>query len=269
MLWVIGVIAILAIVSSIVALRAQQKAEHSEINATKAATEASAARRAAIQGLNQQLQAYTRATRVCGEIAAAASRETTSQDEQQQLKDKLQELVTGQRPSVVTGDIWSSMDELVKRIHRWVPGDEQTSEDVRQSALALAGEYRAAWEGEVKALPPEATKLFQALIARPTYERAIGVTSRLAEGNVTPEDRDEFERLYWGELVLFETKDVEDAMVEFRNALEAEQTDLKKVADGMKQAAEAALSDLPKIDSASATEFEPRSGAARQETTAD
>lgn len=69
----------------------------------------------------------------------------------------------------------------------------------------------------------------------------------MATGLITEEDRFAFERLYWSELVLFETPEVEAAMVRVRAALREERANSSQLAGELEAALEAALSDLLKI----------------------
>jgi len=74
---------------------------------------------------------------------------------------------------------------------------------------------------QTERLPKDARDFMEAIVARPIYERALEITRRLSGGQETAEDRDSFVRLYWGELVVMETREVESAMALFRRALQA------------------------------------------------
>ena len=89
----------------------------------------------------------------------------------------------------------------------------------------------------------------EAIVARPIYERALEITRRLSGGQETAEDRDSFVRLYWGELVVMETREVESAMALFRRALQDNNPITRQAAAQQLEAAlSAELSRLPKID---------------------
>jgi energy-coupling factor transporter ATP-binding protein EcfA2 len=216
-----------------------------------AASQATMARRAAVEALQQQIGAYTRPTSACGRIAALAAGHATNGTDTECLTDtkclmveEFAKLYSSEQPMVLTGGIRKQLGVLEAAIEKWEPNKLAATKEVTSAALAVAGAYRDAWQEQAKLLPEDAQKLMNSLIARPTYEVAVDVTRRLATDHARPEDLTAFEQLYWGELVLFETKEVEFAMVGIRKSLGEDKGNVAFAAGRLETAVNNALSEL-------------------------
>ena len=194
--------------------------------------------------LLHQLEAYTHPTSVCGQIAAYST-QTNSVDEVRKQMNLAFKSFQSSDQIVVTNDaIQKRLAELKLAIDLWNPTDEQLAENLRQATLAVADEYQAIWRQQSDRLPDASKKIVASMIARPIYEDAIKVTKRLTNNPETRSIREEFEQLYWGKLVLFETAPVEAAMIDFRLAIQKKDS-LQLVAVQLENAVTKALKDLP------------------------
>ena len=207
-----------------------------------AKSEAESAYDTTVIALNKQLELYTSATSQCGIIAWQVGKLTVEED-RESLRKELSVLAAGDRPVVVNAEIQDRLSDLEEAINDWTPTDSWSSANVRNRALQVARAYRHTWDDQTGQLPGEAQALLAASIAKPIYERAIRVVRRLA-ANPAPADVDEFEKLYWGDLILFETPAAEKAMVSFRRQMQENSDQLRHEADGLELALKEAISML-------------------------
>ena len=206
--------------------------------ALQQSSKARKSRDVAVDSLTMQLGMFTKPLEITGKIAAAVT--TRRPDEVGQYLKALTNPAGGDKLFVKTPQIDKALAHLEAAIESWDPQEkiswnpakEPSSEAVRKAVLHYAGTIRQAWKSQN--LTTEARSLTGELIVGPSCERAVEVTRRLAEGTIRQEDKDEFEQLYWSELVFLETTNVAGLMVAFRRKLLGnpafEQTDLKKIA---------------------------------------
>lgn len=156
------------------------------------------------------VQAYVRPGRFGGDLVVA--KELVS------ARKILEEFDSSQVGSIRTSEIsniLSSIRELLGEARDWTSAHGELS----QLVLRLGQACRHAWDVDKEALASETIYEFNRLL----YDRAIETTKRIASADdyhATVESRDEFRRLYWGELPLIETLEVAAAMVRFRRALD-------------------------------------------------
>lgn len=216
------------------------------IQAKRAGDTARTAQTTALEALTMQLEMFAEPTEIAGEIAAAVSRR-----ERAEVDAALGKLTSSETPYAQTASISSALEDLQRKIDKWAPDEkiswdpeqEPSSERVRQAVLHFAETIRAAWESQD--LDENARALSRSILVQPTYERAIQVTRKIAAGSRDPRDLDEFERLYWSELVFLETPAVATSMVHFRKTLRGDPgyppSELPKLAAELKQKCDEAL----------------------------
>jgi len=214
--------------------------------ASHQSSKARESRDAAVNSLNTQLSMFTKPIELTGKIAAAVTKRQTVE-----VYQFFDELTSSDTPFVRTPSIIEAIAHLGDAIEKWDADEkiswnkieEPSSESVRQAALDFAKNVRAAWESQK--MTSKARSMTRDLIVRPTYKRAIQVTRKIAHGPPRQLDKDEFEQLYWGELVFLETTKVEENMVIFRRTLLGnpgdKQNELKKIAENLKVACDEAL----------------------------
>ena len=223
---------------------AKRAAERAENDARKSLE-------AAVEGLRQQLAFFTRATEICGRIAAVAqpNGKTAAAKRKEAVQKGFTEMTANENPIAFTDAIRAQIQNLGEVIKIWEPNSQPSTDQLMQAILAVAQEYERAWKNQTERLPKDARDFMEAIVARPIYERALEITRRLSGGQETAEDRDSFVRLYWGELVVMETREVESAMALFRRALQDNNPITRQAAAQQLEAAlSAELSRLPKID---------------------
>jgi hypothetical protein len=214
--------------------------------------EATASAQVAVSSLATQLGMFTKPIALAGKIAAAVTMRQSAE-----VRQALDELISSETPFVRTPSIQQEIDLLKDAIDKWDasekiswnPDEEPSSEKVRKVVLNFSKAVRTAWESQ--AMESKAKSMTRDLIVRPTYNRAIRVTRSIASGPPQQRDKDEFEKLYWSELVFLETSDVETNMVRFRQTLLGNpaynRNDLKKIAVALKAACDKAL-ELPNTE---------------------
>jgi hypothetical protein len=244
---IFGVLFCISVITSIFAIYQKDLAIRSLNRARDAENVARKSRQAALEGLKQQLASYTRATEICGRIAAAAENSgANAAQRKEEVRKAFGELAASKRPIVFTDTIATQVRNLQQTIEMWDPSNQNSTDSLMQAALMVAQEYGRTWRGETADLSKDARELIEALIAMPIYEHALTITMALAGGQDTQKVRDAFERLYWGELVVIETREVESAMVVFRLALQGSQTARQEAAEALEAALKAELSRLQK-----------------------
>ena len=164
-----------------------------------------------VQGLiDGPVQAYARPGQFGGELVIA-----DTLDAAKQLFEKRKGSLVAYIHNSEIRAAESEIEELIRS-----GTDLESIEDrLRPLVLRLSLASRHAWEADKDHLPENALVEFE----RALYQRAIETTRNLAHAEdftETQKLRDEFWRLYWGELPLVESKELEGAMVQFGRALE-------------------------------------------------
>lgn len=135
-----------------------------------------------------------------------------------------------------TEKIHEAIYSLKKDFEELNIADQNVSENLTQSVLRLAHLCRFAWEAEESArFRPEVKGTAREFLLRSVYGTGMPIIHRIAEGSGTKEDICEFEGLYWSTFAFVEDKEVESAMVRFRNALQNKDTDLRELADDIEK----------------------------------
>ena len=118
----------------------------------------------------------------------------------------------------------------------------------KSAALATADARKRESELRAETALLEARKAFDAKQLR-LYEQAIAVSGKLAAEPVNSEGfkkaQQEFERLYWAELPLIETKPVESAMIRLRGVIYGD--DLEEINQAVIDLAKAIRGELDQI----------------------
>ena len=235
------------------AIRNGKMALIARVEADKAAYRANISRDAALHALKLNLSVYTRATHVCGRIAAAVTdRDRSFQSRKQEATREMANLSNNQEPVVFTEAIRDRIGTLGRDVENWTQDDAAYEDKLRRDLLAIASQYRSDWEAQTKEVSEDARKLMLALIARPIYEKAIELATRVSNGTWDAEARKGFEQLYWGELVLFEPGNVASAMVSLRRELNGGSTNsttLRMLARDLEAASKEELASLPRTPS--------------------
>ena len=195
-------------------------AKRSGDTARQALAQAEQASDTARHALTTQLKMFTEPTKIAGRIAAGVSNRQPGE-----VAEAFRQLSSGTAPFANTAEIQEATAELLQTIGNWKSdekpsrhvSEEPTSEDVRQAVLKFAASIRAAWESQVR--DEGARTLSLEIIVKPTFDRAIHVARRLAEGRIDSVNYGEFESLYWSELVFLEPKEVASAMVKIRQEI--------------------------------------------------
>jgi hypothetical protein len=254
---IFAVLILIASAVSIIALDQKQQALRSLVGAEmakraaeRAENNARKSREAAVEGLRQQLAFFTRATEICGRIAAAAQPDgTTAAKRKEAVQKGFTAMTANEDPIAFTVTIRVQIQNLGEVIKVWEPNSQPSTDKLMQAILAVVQEYERAWKNQTEQLSKDAREFMEAIVARPIYEWTLEITRRLSGSQETAEDRDTFVRLYWGELVVMETREVESAMALFRRALQDNNPITRQAgAQQLEAALSAELSRLPKID---------------------
>lgn len=115
------------------------------------------------------------------------------------------------------------IDELKPLVENWNDEERWVKSNLRLKIIELGSNAKKVFENA-----PPAVSEFRDELARLLYDQAIAVAVRLHFADAeqwdkqpTRSDRDEFWRLYWGDLVFIESGAFEDAMISVRNAIAA------------------------------------------------
>ena len=256
----IAIVAVLAIVGSIKAMLASREAARQKISAQFAANESRQAKEDFGFALNLTTRMFSTQLLLVGEIAAAISNRQKGI-----VIGNFEALNSQTRPIAWTPEIAKTNKSLGYAIENWDPDEnaswndenEPKSDAVRKAVLEYTRAWRHAWElqftedqasklaDDLASKFHSSRELIQRALRKPIYDRAIFVTSTIADGSRNQKDLDDFESLYWSELVLVETTELEACMVRFRRSLrgdpEYSNVDLKAIAGEIKNICNNAL----------------------------
>ena len=214
------------------AYKERQEVKRSELAARKAFVEV--------------LAVYSRGTMLCGEVAALLIENPSKVG----IESKIATLLNPPLPTITTKQTVSQAKSLSRAVDLWDAADATELPALKQSVLRVATAYRDAWSYQ-KSQMDESSRHFAAkALERSEYDRAIVITRSIAKHGMNQKDVQEFERLYWGELVLFETEAVEIAMVNFGAAITKKKSNqdslanLGKLANDLEEACRSAIEKL-------------------------
>jgi len=255
---------VLLIVASVLAVyagRSAYTAWKAEGRATTAEGVANSERKKAENLLEQNLELYTWPTEVGGDVIVAMMKK-------QNLVKAFEPLLNGDRPYAATPAVWMAINDLDDQTRKWKPSAE-AEDDLQHAVLRLAGACRRAWDWQQK----KASRfLDSAAVARQhdfvvglSFARVIDTTQRLANSHpkMEPTDFQDFERLYWSELVFLETKAIESLMIDFRRLLKdraSKKSDLMNVARRIETACNA---EIKGTGETAGSDFDERLAAAK------
>ncbi len=204
-------------------------------------------KRLALDAVQKQLTMFTGPTGLGADIAIAIGTDDSTNGKVERARAAMSALETNVRPFARNAAIGEKIQSLHQQLTNWERHDV-SDRDVQIAILELAREYRSAWDALTQGLSSKMRELIQHDLAAPYYERATQVTKRLARASQSTADRDEFERLYWAELVFFETDEVQSAMVQFRNVLHGDPGSLPALATAVEVACNRALASSTRSD---------------------
>jgi hypothetical protein len=250
----VALFAAFATVSWIRALASAQVARDAKDEAQKATKEALRSNEETKRALETNLEMFTLPTKLVGRIAAAVTRRDT-----REVSNTFEELVASESPIANSREIADATKKLQVAIEKWDSSEKQSwntkkeksSEVVRQNVIKFAYAVRRAWEQQFPdtraADSNRAKEIERQILVKPTYDRALNVTRAIAEGSREPDKIDEFEKLYYSELVFLENDEVANEMIVFRRALRGNpayvQKSLKDIVSQLKLECDKALNE--------------------------
>jgi hypothetical protein len=250
----VALFAAFATVSWIRALASAQVARDAKDEAQKATKEALRSNEETKRALETNLEMFTLPTKLVGRIAAAVTRRDT-----REVSKTFEELVACESPIANSREIADATKKLQVAIEKWDSSEKQSwntkkeksSEVVRQNVIKFAYAVRRAWEQQFPdtraADSNRAKEIERQILVKPTYDRALNVTRAIAEGSREPDKIDEFEKLYYSELVFLENDEVADEMIAFRRTLRGNpayvQKSLKDIVSQLKLECDKALNE--------------------------
>jgi hypothetical protein len=250
----VALFAAFATVSWIRALASAQVARDAKDEAQKATKEALRSNEETKRALETNLEMFTLPTKLVGRIAAAVTRRDT-----REVSNTFEELVASESPIANSREIADATKKLQVAIQKWDSSEKQSwdtekeksSELVRQEVIKFAYAVRQAWEQQFPdtraAALNRAKEIERQILVKPTYDRALNVTRAIAEGSREPDKIDEFEKLYYSELVFLENDEVANEMIVFRRALRGNpayvQKSLKDIVSQLKLECDKALNE--------------------------
>jgi len=130
------------------ALRSLVGAEMAKRAAERAENDARKSLEAAVEGLRQQLAFFTRATEICGRIAAVAqpNGKTAAAKRKEAVQKGFTEMTANENPIAFTDAIRAQIQNLGEVIKIWEPNSQPSTDQLMQAILAVAQEYERAWK---------------------------------------------------------------------------------------------------------------------------
>jgi hypothetical protein len=219
----VSVLAASGLLATVLLYNAQLQAEYEHVKRQRDAAEEATRREAAAHEETQAalLESQRRLTLnyfAYGRLCAVAARLATAQD-RAQVEEPLREFHRLQRWLERLGDeaIKPALADYAAALDRWQAGPAPN--DLKRSSLALAHACRKPWTDLIDKECPELANQVRGLL----YARAVEAADELARANerqAVAQTLQEFWELYWGELYMVESKEVERAMVRLGKAVE-------------------------------------------------
>ncbi|HND53487.1 MAG TPA: hypothetical protein PLV92_13855, partial [Pirellulaceae bacterium] len=193
------------------------------LNAWQGWRDADAAKQKTKQLLDSRTSLYTGPTEIGGRIIRASHSPPIASDSDQRktlVRRAREEL--NSRPLISSEAVDQALRELDSAIENWNERSTIAADRIAldRAVLHFARAFRNEAIAELQYYKSETRTAWMSYVTERAYRKAMRVTQAIAEGDRSAKTLQEFEALYWSELVLLESGTVVRLMIEFREAIE-------------------------------------------------